>query len=105
MYWIKSRIANWNKRTFPNQTPTMQARKVRAEATEYYQKGANKVEELADVYIAAASSAKLHGDALSRLLCELIEDKAGVMEEVERKMDINKQRSWTLYRGEWHHVD
>lgn len=105
MYWTIKRIADWNKKTFPNSTPAMQKRKLASEVIEYYQKGADKLEELADVYIAAASAYKLHGDAISRLLCELIEDKQAVMEEVDRKMNINKKRSWTLFRGNWRHVD
>lgn len=103
--WSINKIAKWNSLTFPLSTPTMQKRKLASEVLEYYAKGANKIEELADVYIAAAAGYKLHGDALSRLLCELIKDRAGVMEEVNRKMDINKNRSWQLYRGEWRHVN
>lgn len=83
----------------------MQKRKLSSEVAEYFQKGAYKTEELADVYIAAASSYKLHGDPIGRLLCELIRENDTVMQAVEIKMGINKQRSWTLYRGEWRHVN
>ena len=108
--WTKATISRWNRKTFPSATTEEQRQKCRQEAREHLaaQTYEERVEELADYYIANGALGYRFGDECGKVNCRNIEDLPNwgtINEAVQRKMDINVRRSWMKYHGEWRHID
>lgn len=106
VYWDVLSIATWNKSRFPQNTATMQRRKLAGEIDEFKQAVTrkDKLAELADCYIASAGLTRFGGSsgAIGAFICDVLEriDDTGelknavwykMLENVERKFDKNMQ--------------
>lgn len=114
---IKS-IIEWHEQTFPDATLEGQWEKFRDEELEY-EEADNKdvfskaaLMELADLFIVACGIARfdlLEGlDAFEEVLhwinnCSCFEVPY-VMEAVKEKMQINRNRKWTISKGNYQHI-
>ena len=97
---MRKRILDFGILRFPDATESSQLLKTYGEIYEYY----NETPftdlwyfELADVYIAAVHCFERFGNVFCKFLVEQIEERSDfytVKGFVERKMDINEQRTW-----------
>ena len=103
--WNMQQIQNWNKYRFPLNNKTKQMRKIEEEIGEYGRATtrADKLEELADVYIAFAGLSRF--TKIGEFVCRMFEGYAD-FEELEKavqdKMEINKLRK---FDKDMHHVE
>lgn len=109
--WNINTIANWNKKTFPVNNTRGQRIKCMLEAKEYLKakSHADRIEELADFFIANAGLGGRFNDESGLLVCELIKDLdywPEVNTAVQKKMQVNVGRTWyRTHKGEWRHVE
>ena len=109
--WNIDSIGKWNKKTFPQNTTRGQRIKCKHEAEEYFKASTHpeRIDELADFYIANAGLYGRFSDESGRLVCELIKDLfywPEVNTAVQKKMQINLKRKWyKTHHGEWRHVE
>lgn len=106
--WNKSSIAVWNKEKFRENTAFEQRVKCDKEAEEYFAAKSypNRMEELADFYIANAGLGYRFGRGSGKLICQLIEDSPWwneVNKAIQAKMEINQTRTFVKKDGEWRH--
>ena len=106
--WTKTSIAVWNKEKLRENTTFEQRVKCDKEAAEYFTaRGySQRMEELADFYIANAGLGYRFGSAAGKLVCRLIEDSPWwreVNEVIQQKMEINQNRTFVKKDGEWRH--
>lgn len=103
--WDVEKIAKWNKYRFPLNNKTKQMRKIEEEIAEFGRATtrADKLEELADVYIAFAGLSRFTkiGEFVCRIF-EGYEDFEELQNAVSEKMEINKRRK---FDSNMHHVD
>lgn len=102
--WDCERIANWNKYRFPLNRMSKQIRKVEEEISEF--KGAckreNRLEELADIYIACAGLSRF--TTLGSFFCKVIEalpDFYTLKQAINSKMVKNNLRT---FDEDMHHI-
>lgn len=112
---IIKEIVEWHKETFPDETESGQYRKVCSEIQEMWMAGTDKEEflkEKADVCISLVSLAYRYDSELAMfLLIEMmyqppcLEEHKALMNEIRRKMDLNKVRTWYKDKttGEYRH--
>ena len=112
MKWTVDKIVNWHKKTFPDCTYESQLAKLDEELKEVVDAQRNgekekSYNEAADVYIV---SVVLFGRFKSTIGAYFI----GFLEEyqvpelskrVDRKMDINKKRTWQKVNGVYRHKE
>ena len=104
--WNSANIAVWNKTRFPNNTGDKQRAKLAGEMMEYFEATdkAHKLEEKADVYIAAAGLIRFGGNdaIIGNFICYKLEqeDTDGrlkyaisqkMIENIKREFDENMQ--------------
>lgn len=100
-HWDLLCIATWNKSKFPENTATMQRRKLAGEIEEFKQ-AANvkeKLAELADCYIASAGLTRFGGSsgAIGAFICDVlqrIDDTGKLAYAVDVKMRENVERTF-----------
>jgi hypothetical protein len=108
--WNLRTIGLWNKATFPYETVRGQRLKCSSEAREYFNAKTynERIEELADFYIANAGLDGRFNEDGGRLVCELMRDLPNwdeINEAVQNKMEINLTRTWEKTNtGEHRHV-
>lgn len=104
-YWDMQKIANWNKVRFQKNYITKQRRKVEEEISEFnkaYGKPKQRLEELADVYIAFAGLSRF--SSIGAFVCKLFEkmpDYEILQKAVDNKMEINIRRK---FNKNMHHI-
>lgn len=103
-YWDMTKIANWNKVRFPKNYITMQRRKVEEEIGEFNDaiSRKDKLEELADVYIAFAGLSRF--SSIGAFVCKLFEhmpDYEMLRQTVDWKMGYNVRRK---FDKKMHHI-
>ena len=104
MDWDMQKIQNWNKYRFPKNTIVKQRRKVEEEIAEYYDAdGDNRLEELADVYIAFAGFSRFSklGEFVCCKLFEQRNDFDKLKKAIANKMQINITRE---FDKNMHHI-
>lgn len=108
------KIIEWSEFAFPDATLYGQIEKYNTEFEEYF--GANtdsdKLKELADVFIVAFSISRFDiGEGLYYIddAWQLYSDSPfsldEVVEAIENKMAINRQRKWKKQNGQYQHED
>lgn len=102
--WNVANIANWNKIRFPDNSEWKQYRKVKEEVREFKRaKGYNdRLEELADVYIALAGLSRF--SAVGDFLCYVFTKMDGfekLQKAVTNKMNENVKR---VFDRNMHHI-
>ena len=105
MFWDKDTIAKWNIYRFPLNTKRKQLQKIEEEIAEFDKtmRKEDKLEELADVYIAFAGLSRF--SKTGQFVCRLFEqmpDFCVLQDAVSRKMEINNKR---VFDKNMHHVD
>ncbi|MDY6310443.1 MAG: hypothetical protein SPL72_04110 [Cyanobacteriota bacterium] len=104
--WDIQTIANWNKYRFPDNGIIRQRRKVEEEIGEFERASSkeNKMEELADVYIAFAGYSRFStiGKFVCRLFEQIPEFETILQPAINAKMKINNTR---IFDKQMHHVD
>lgn len=113
MRWNKSLIADWHRQTFVGCKAEQQRKKLCLECREYFdavKRGtyAEKLEEIADVYICAASLYMRFNDYAAWFILRMIERRQKwpeISEAVDLKMDVNAARRFACINGEWRHVE
>ena len=100
---MKDKIVEWHKETFPDADLKSQKIKFLEEYREYLESG--DIMELADMFIVNTVLVhRFHFDKFSPLVfsdaCYYVED---VLEAVDSKMKINKQRTWHKINGVYRH--
>lgn len=111
--WNPTRIARWNYETFPMITGVEQCKKLEIELREAKkEEGVDKkkwLEEMADVWIVACSLYHRFHYEIGRIVMEYIKslpEYAEILFEVDRKMEINVNRTWHVTPfGEVRHDD
>ena len=102
--WDCERIANWNKYRFPLNRMTKQIRKIEEEIGEFNGacKRENRLEELADVYIACAGLSRFStmGEFFCRIM-EALPDFYELRQAINAKMAKNNQRT---FDEDMHHI-
>lgn len=96
-HWERADIVRWHKSTFPHCSADEQLKKLAEEAKEYYLSTtpADKLEEAADVYIAATVLWRRYGEPLGNEMCVYISGRhADIMSAVDCKMAVNTKRAW-----------
>lgn len=111
--WSKDDILRWHLKALPLCTIQDQRIKVNREAREFYRAEkrkdyVNKLEEIADVYIASVALWKRYHDYAGRLMIEMIEHRRKwneIADAVDCKMEINATRKFYKKYGEWRHEE
>ena len=104
MDWDMQKIQNWNKYRFPKNTIVKQRRKVEEEIAEFNDalSRKDKLEELADVYIAFAGLSRF--SSIGAFVCKLFEhmpDYDMLRQAVDIKMGVNVRRR---FDKNMHHI-
>lgn len=104
--WDMQKIQNWNKYRFPLNTEKMQLRKVEEEIAEYKnaRNRAERLEELADVYIASAGLSRF--TTLGWFICNKL--FAGYDNFDELQIVINAKMAKNIHRKfdeNMHHIE
>lgn len=108
-YELAEQIADWHEQTFQDATEESQILKLNEEFAEYAD--GEFIEELADVFIVAASLSERWGNMMGMFTMKAVVKHAGRDKEVLylaicRKMGINRQRKWEkLPDGRYKHVE
>ena len=107
MKWTRTKIAGWNRRTFVGIKSESQLRKVCGECEEFFcaRDYANKLEELADIYICAASLWQRFHNYLGLFIVRVIEKLKQwpeIQKAVDIKMEINVGRT---FDENMHHIE
>ena len=108
-YELAAQIAAWHEYTFPDATEESQILKLNEEFGEYAD--GEFIEELADVFIVAASLSERWGNMMGTFTMKAVvkharRDKDALYQEIRRKMEINCLRKWTkLPDGRHKHVE
>lgn len=103
-------IIEWHKKTFPNATLDGQLHKFCEEKHEYEEADrAHKPEELADMFIVACGIARFDMWQGSSALADVRflfahHDKRTVLKAIDKKMAINRKRSWSGKDGYYRHT-
>ena len=103
-------IIEWHKKTFPNATLDGQLAKFCEERDEYEEADrSHKLEELADMFIVACGIARFDMWQGSSALADVRflfthHDKRNVLKAIDKKMAINRKRSWSSHNGYYRHV-
>jgi NTP pyrophosphatase (non-canonical NTP hydrolase) len=113
MKWNKSLIAQWHRQTFVGCKAEQQRKKLHLECREFFDALKHgtydaKLEELADVYISAASLYLRFSDYSAWFILRQIEQKKKwpeIADAVDAKMDVNATRRFACIDGEWRHVE
>lgn len=97
--WTAQDIVRWHKEALSKTTAEEQLRKVADEALEYYTAttNADRMEEMADVLIAATVLWRRYGEPLGAILetwRPVGVSDAEVKAAINAKMDINAERTW-----------
>lgn len=96
-YELAAQIAAWHEQTFPDATEESQILKLNEEFGEYAD--GEFIEELADVFIVAASLSERWGNMLGTFTMKAAVKHAGKEKDVlynaiRQKMDVNAARVW-----------
>lgn len=103
-YELAAQIAAWHEYTFPDATEESQILKLEEEFGEY-------LEELADVFIVAASLSERWGNMMGTFTMKAVVKHAGkdadlLMRKICEKMNVNAARNWVkLPDGRYKHVE
>ena len=106
---LAAQIADWHERTFPGATEESQILKLDEEFGEYAD--GEFIEELADVFIVAASLSNRWGNMLGTFTMKAVVKHCGadagcLYNAIQRKMDVNSARKWVrLGDGRYKHVE
>lgn len=105
-------IIKWHTETFPDATLDGQIAKWEEEKQEYEHTGYNTEEELyelADMIIVSAGIARFdytYGIGLfANIICLYGYAVDDIWQAVEKKMEINKKRTWQESNGSYHHIE
>lgn len=103
-------IAKWHEETFPNATLEGQLVKYRDEESEWIASDCKDVTELADMLIVACGIARF--DILEGMffIADVMDWASGccmpsLMDAVQEKMKVNRQRKWAISNGKYQHVE
>jgi predicted house-cleaning noncanonical NTP pyrophosphatase (MazG superfamily) len=108
-YELAAQIAAWHEQTFPDATEESQILKLNEEFGEYAD--GEFIEELADVFIVAASLSERWGNMMGTFTMKAVVKHAGkdadlLMRKICEKMDVNAARVWKkLPDGRYKHVE
>ena len=97
--WTAKDIVRWHKKALPKTTAEEQLVKLANEAMEYFNAPdtVNRMEEMADVYIAAINLWRRYGEPLGLLIENwrpIGVSEADIKDAINAKMDINAERTW-----------
>jgi hypothetical protein len=112
--WTSANIATWNKVTFPDNNRIKQLTKLESEISEWKQAIArqHKLEELADIFIAAAGFSRF--SSVGSFICYLLQildandavinpsKHLSLKDAIDCKMIINRQRK---FDEQMHHIE
>lgn len=104
---LKEEISEWHRATFPSCSMDSQKEKLFEETEELfveitkYNDSDTLYEEIADVYIVSVVLFSRYNLFIGKMMCEYIEknlciNHAHLLAEVRAKMEINKNRKWTV---------
>lgn len=103
-------IMRWHAATFPQATLAGQLEKFEEERQEYAKAKRNtKLEEAADMYIVACGIARFDSYLGALAMAEMTDvfshhDKRNIQKAIDKKMAINRKRSWNCNDGYYKHV-
>lgn len=103
-------IMRWHAATFPQATLAGQLEKFEEERQEYAKAKRNtKLEEAADMYIVACGIARFDSYLGALAMAEMTDvfshhDKRNIQKAIDKKMAINRKRSWNCSNGYYKHV-
>lgn len=111
MEWNLTKIAKWHRQALCGCKVTQQRKKLHLECREYFDAlkfgtYAAKLEELADVYIAAAALYMRFKDFSGWFVVQRIEKMKAwpeIADAVDAKMAVNVEREFVLIGDEWRH--
>lgn len=102
-------IMRWHAATFPQATLAGQLEKFEEERQEYAKAKRNtKLEEAADMYIVACGIARFDSYLGALAMAEMTDvfshhDKRNIQKAIDKKMAINRKRSWNCNNGYYKH--
>lgn len=102
-------IMRWHAATFPQATLAGQLEKFEEERQEYAKAKRNtKLEEAADMYIVACGIARFDSYLGALAMAEMTDvfshhDKRNIQKAIDKKMAINRKRSWNCNDGYYKH--
>lgn len=102
-------IMRWHAATFPQATLAGQLEKFEEERQEYAKAKRNtKLEEAADMYIVACGIARFDSYLGALAMAEMTDvfshhDKRNIQKAIDKKMAINRKRSWNCSNGYYKH--
>lgn len=109
---LKSEIVEWHKKALPECTFEGELLKLDEELSELIaDQRAGRIEqsheELADVYIVSLVLAKRYKSNIGKYFVGLIEEHPAphLLDNVSRKLEINKKRSWHMVNGVFRHKE
>lgn len=102
-------IAKWHEETFPDATLEGQELKYRDELMEWTDSGCKDVTELADMLIVACGIARFDIKEGMFYIADVMDWASeccmpSLMDAVQEKMKINRQRKWTIGKGNYQHI-
>lgn len=109
-FWDEKTIGAWHKRTMPLTDVSEQRERASLEAKEYFQARLypEKMEEMADFYIANAALAGRFNDAGGVLVCQLLQNNPywnEINRAVQCKMAVNMKRTFVRVNGQYQHEE
>lgn len=102
-------IMRWHAATFPQATLAGQLEKFEEERQEYAKAKRNtKLEEAADMYIVACGISRFDSYLGALAMAEMTDvfshhDKRNIQKAIDKKMAINRKRSWNCNNGYYKH--